>query len=105
MAAAPPPYSPYDQKRQAREYLRAQRDAARAQRYYWRAMRRPSMAGPIVLVIVGIVALLLTMGRIDRFQFWDWYGQWWPLLLIAVGLVSLVEWFLDRDKPYARRGA
>jgi DUF4097 and DUF4098 domain-containing protein YvlB len=103
MAAAPPPYSPYDQKRQAREYLRAQRDAARAQRYYWRAMRRPSMAGPVVLLMVGIVALLLTLGKIDRFQFWDWYGQWWPLMLIAVGLVSLIEWFFDRDKPYGRR--
>ena len=45
MATLPPPYS--------------QRDAARAQRYYQRSLRRPSMLGPVVLIVVGVLALLV----------------------------------------------
>ncbi len=35
--------------------------------------------------------------------FWDWYGRWWPLLLILIGVVSLLEWYLDRNQGYVRR--
>jgi DUF4097 and DUF4098 domain-containing protein YvlB len=103
MAAAPPPYSPRDQRRQARDYWRAQRDAARMNRQYWRSMRRPSITGPFVLVLIGVVALLLETGKINGNLFWEWYARWWPLLLIVVGVVSLLEWYLDRDQPYGRR--
>jgi DUF4097 and DUF4098 domain-containing protein YvlB len=99
MAAAPPPYR--DPRQQARDYARAQRDAIRAQKHYWRAWRRPSIAGPAVLVTVGLVALLIETGRMNAGRFWEWYSHWWPLLLIGVGLVSLLEWFLDRNRPYA----
>ena len=88
--------------RAQRDMWRAQRDAARAQS---RAMRVPSVAGPIILISVGIIALLLITGRIDADQFWTWYGHWWPLLLIGIGLVALAEWAIDlrRDGPPARR--
>ncbi len=26
--------------------------------------------------------------------------RWWPLLLIGVGLLSLGEWYLDRQRGY-----
>ena len=78
----PPPYSP--------------REAARAQRDYRRSLRRPSIVGPIVLLAVGVIALLIETGKLDAFHLWDWYVQWWPLLLIGVGLLSLGEWWLDR---------
>src|SRR5580698_6186886 len=88
--------------RAQRDMWRAQRDAARAQS---RAYRVPSVAGPIILISIGIIALLMITGRIDADQFWTWYGHWWPLLLIGIGLVALAEWAIDlrRDGPPARR--
>jgi DUF4097 and DUF4098 domain-containing protein YvlB len=119
----PPPYgAPYGapfgnnprdywrfQKEQNKAAWRAQRNAWRAQkdmlRAQNRAMRVPSVAGPIVLIFVGIMALLLITGRIDADQFWSWYGRWWPLLLIGIGVIALAEWAIDlrRDNPPARR--
>src|SRR5271165_1407364 len=96
------------QKEQTKAAWRAQRDAMRAQRDVLRAqnraMRAPSVAGPIVLITVGIIALLMISGRIDGDQFWNWYGHWWPLLLIGIGLVALAEWAIDlrRENPPAR---
>src|SRR5580704_9743255 len=81
MATLPPPYS--------------QRDAARAQRYYRRTLRPPSMLGPVVLIVVGVIALLVETNQLNAFHLWDWYIRWWPLLLIGVGLLSLGEWWLD----------
>ena len=68
-------------------------------------MRVPSVAGPIILISIGIIALLLITGRIEADQFWTWYGHWWPLLLIGIGLVALAEWAIDlrRENPPARR--
>ena len=106
MAAAPPPFSPRDARRQARDYARAQRDQARAQRQYWRywsGYRRSSITGPVILVTVGVIALLIETGRLSGYSVWLWYSRWWPLLLIGIGLISLAEYFLDRDNPYAGR--
>lgn len=106
----PPPgqYPPQD-PRQARAWARAQRQQARAQRHYmrayWRGGRRPSITGPIVLVTIGVIALLVETGRLNGFRVWDWYMHWWPVLLIAIGLISLLEYFLDRGDPYAGRRA
>jgi DUF4097 and DUF4098 domain-containing protein YvlB len=82
MATLPPPYS--------------QRDAARAQRYYQRSLRPPSMVGPLVLIIVGVIALLVETNQLSPVLLWDWYMRWWPLLLVGVGLLSLGDWWLDR---------
>ncbi len=72
MATLPPPYS--------------QRDAARAQRYYLRSLRRRSMLGPVVLIVVGVIALLVETGKLNAFHLWEWYIHWWPLLLIGRGI-------------------
>ncbi len=105
----PPGQTPPQDPRQARVWARVQRQQMRAQRQYWRAYwrggRRPSITGPIVLLAVGIVALLVTSGRLNGFRVWDWYMHWWPVLLIAIGLISLLEYFLDRGDPYAGRRA
>jgi DUF4097 and DUF4098 domain-containing protein YvlB len=81
MATLPPPYS--------------QRDALRAQRYYRRSLRPPSVVGPVVLIVVGVMALLVETNQLNLYHLWDWYMRWWPLLLIGVGLLSLGEWWLD----------
>ncbi len=107
MAASPPPYSPNEARRQARDYERAMREQARAQRHYWKYWRgsykRSSIVGPCILVAVGILALLIETGHLSGMQFWSWYGRWWPVLLIGVGLISLAEYFWDRNNPYAGR--
>lgn len=101
----PPPDS-REARRQARGYARAQRDQARAQRHYWRAYwrggRRPSIIGPLVLLAIGVLALLVEIGQLNGYAVWDWYVRWWPLLLIVLGLISLAEYFFDRNDPYAR---
>ena len=102
-AAPPPPYSPRDARRAARDYARAQRDQMRAQRNYWRGYRRSSITGPLVLVTVGILALLIETGRLSGYAVWEWYSRWWPLLLIGIGVISIGEYFLDRNNPYAGR--
>jgi DUF4097 and DUF4098 domain-containing protein YvlB len=97
------------QKDQNRAAWRAQRDAWRAQREVLRAQNRanrvPSVAGPIILIAVGIIALLLITGRLDADMFWTAVERWWPLMLIGLGLVALAEWAIDlrRENPPARR--
>ena len=100
-------YPPQDPRQQVRDYARAQREQMRAQRHYWRAYwragRRGSITGPIILLAIGIIALLIEIGRLNGYAVWDWYVRWWPLLLILVGVISLAEYFFDRNDPYARR--
>ena len=114
----PPP--PYDPKMQWRVYREQQKAAWRAQRDAWKAQRNvmragyvgaygprvPSVVGPIILVGIGVVGVLLYSGSIAPANFWHWYGQWWPLLLIAAGLAMLGEWALDlrRSTPVRRSG-
>jgi hypothetical protein len=113
----PPGYDPHAQRRfyrdQLRAQVRAQRDAVRAQSYQVRAqmrgMRRSSVLSPILLIAVGVVFLLIETSRLDLSRFWDWYGHWWPLLLVAAGIILLAEWTFDqvhlRDpqrRPYRR---
>jgi DUF4097 and DUF4098 domain-containing protein YvlB len=94
----PPQYAyvdPRAQRQAARaqaQYARAQYQAARARA---RAMRRRSILGPVLLLAIGIGFLLSTMHIVDPRSFFLWYGQWWPLLLIAGGAVLLLEWALD----------
>jgi len=113
----PPGYDPRAQRRfyhdQLRAQVRAQCNAARAQSYQVRAqmrgMRRSSVLSPILLIAVGVVFLLIETGRLDHQIFWGWYGHWWPLLLVAAGIILLAEWTFDqvhlRDpqrRPYRR---
>jgi DUF4097 and DUF4098 domain-containing protein YvlB len=60
---------------------------------------------PVALITVGVVALLVETGKIPAGAFWKWYGQWWPVLLIALGVLLLLEYFFDRSNPNAGRGA
>jgi len=98
----PPPqgWDPRMQRRYWRDQARAQRAAVRAQAAQWkyqmRGMRRASILGPVLLIIIGLVFLLIQTGKIDRVHFWTWYAQWWPLLLVGAGLVVLAEWALDQ---------
>jgi hypothetical protein len=50
---------------------------------------RRSIAGPLVLIIIGSLFLLRNFGL--RFPIWHWFGHWWPLLLILWGVIALIE--------------
>jgi hypothetical protein len=118
MAGSPPPYpppgapygppSPQDlkyQRRMLRDQARAQRDQYR---YQMRGLRRRSIIGPVLLILIGVLFLLVQIGHLPADHLWMWYGHWWPLVLIAVGVVLLVEWSFDQlrhdpQQPYQRR--
>jgi DUF4097 and DUF4098 domain-containing protein YvlB len=73
--------------------LRAQREAYR---YQARSLRRSSILGPLVLITVGIVFLLVQTGQLQGYRLWEWYGRFWPFLLVGAGVVMLLEWAYDQ---------
>lgn len=117
MATTPPPYNPQNdphwQRRVAREQAKAQREAwrayGRAQRDQWRAYQRgvtrTSYIGPLVLIAIGVVFLLIHLGKLSAPVFFAWYAQWWPMLLIVIGLLRLGEWMWARGHAEAGRPA
>ncbi|MGA7463246.1 MAG: DUF4097 family beta strand repeat-containing protein [Candidatus Korobacteraceae bacterium] len=50
---------------------------------------RRSIAGPIILIVIGGLFLAKNFGF--RFPIWHWFGHWWPLLLILWGIIVLIE--------------
>lgn len=80
--------------------MRAQKDYYRS---YWRGWHRPTFVGPLILLTVGVIALLMSTGRIDPGEFWGWYARWWPMLLILMGGLLLAEHFLDWNRPWGGR--
>jgi DUF4097 and DUF4098 domain-containing protein YvlB len=53
---------------------------------------RRSMSGPIVVIALGLVFLLGTMGVLDWHNLGHWFAHYWPVLLIFSGVVKLVEY-------------
>jgi DUF4097 and DUF4098 domain-containing protein YvlB len=116
MASYPPPPPGYDwkmQRRMQRDQAQAQKAAMKAQRdlarFQARVQSRSSIVGPLLVLAVGVIALLVRLGRIPYVDFVSWYGRWWPLLLVIAGLVLVVEWLLDQrvavdGTPIPRRG-
>ena len=106
MAGYPPPYPPPPpgdwryQRKLMREQARMQQDLARAQRSAYRQQlrgrSRGSIVGPLLVLAVGVVFLLVQLGRLSLPRAADWYGRWWPLLLVGVGALLLAEWGLDQ---------
>ncbi len=57
---------------------------------------RRSFTGGALLLLVGAFALLITTDVVSMSHFWRTYARWWPLALIVVGLVLLLERIVDR---------
>lgn len=83
------------QARARQAQLRAQRQQMRAHR---RSLRRVSIVGPLIILVIGIVCLLAQMGKLSWARSLEWYGKWWPAVLIAVGVVLLLEWVADQRR-------
>jgi DUF4097 and DUF4098 domain-containing protein YvlB len=50
-----------------------------------------SMAGPVVLILLGVLFLLGTMGVLNWHSLWMLFGRFWPALLILWGVLKLIE--------------
>ncbi|MGA8309236.1 MAG: hypothetical protein WB755_04355, partial [Terriglobales bacterium] len=57
-----------------------------------RVRQRRSMAGPVVLILLGVVLLLATMGVLHPQPLLRWFGSYWPVLIILWGVIKLVEY-------------
>lgn len=66
--------------------------------------RHRSFAGPLVLILLGIVFLLGTMGYLSRVRMWHLFANYWPLLLIVWGAVKLFEHQQARREGYRAPG-
>ena len=114
MSSYPPPPPPgqyppvYDRNtlRAQRQMLRAQAKAQQAQqramrfqmKVQQRSLRRGSIVGPLIILAVGVVFLLAQVGRLSWGQSLEWYGRWWPAVLIAAGVILLLEWAVDQRR-------
>ena len=52
---------------------------------------RRSIAGPVVLILMGILFLMGTMGMLDTHRLGLLFAHYWPALLILWGLIKLLE--------------
>ncbi|WP_341678324.1 DUF5668 domain-containing protein [Niveibacterium sp. SC-1] len=46
--------------------------------------------GPIILIIVGSLFLLNNLGLFNLRSLFHYFGTWWPLILIVVGVAGLI---------------
>jgi len=53
---------------------------------------RRSFSGPIILIGLGTVFLLGTMGVLDWHNLGHWFAHYWPVLLIISGVIKLIEY-------------
>jgi len=57
-----------------------------------RRHRRRSFAGPVVLIILGVVFLLGNLHMLAWKSLGTWFAHYWPALLIVWGVIKLVEY-------------
>jgi DUF4097 and DUF4098 domain-containing protein YvlB len=50
------------------------------------------MAGPVVLILLGVVLLLTTMRVLHPQPLLHWFGTYWPALIILWGVIKLMEY-------------
>lgn len=51
-----------------------------------------SLAGPFVLIIIGVFFLLANMRIIEWHKFGYWFSHYWPVLLILWGIIKIIEY-------------
>lgn len=52
-------------------------------------MRLRPRTGAVILIVLGVLFLLSNLGLLPRLG--PLFAQWWPLILIAVGVYLLVQ--------------
>ena len=66
--------------------------------------RRRSLAGPVVLIALGVIFLLGNMRVLTWPRLAHYFALYWPLLLILWGLIKLVEHWHDNRAGLPGRG-
>jgi DUF4097 and DUF4098 domain-containing protein YvlB len=66
-------------------------------------MRPRSVTGPLILVAIGVIFLLNNLGH--ELPLWSWFTDYWPVLLIVMGVIGLVEvlWHVSRNSAIPPR--
>lgn len=55
-----------------------------------------SLAGPLILITIGTMFLIQNLSDINVFKvFW----RYWPVILIAIGISKLLEYFRGSNLP------
>ena len=54
-------------------------------------LRHRSLAGPFVLIVLGVVFLLGNLHMLSWAQIGRWFAHYWPVLLIIWGVIKLIE--------------
>jgi len=67
-------------------------------------MRRGSIIGPLILIVIGILFLVRNVWR--EIPLADILSRYWPYLLIAWGIIRLIEifWWALKSKPLPAAG-
>jgi DUF4097 and DUF4098 domain-containing protein YvlB len=65
---------------------------------------RRSLSGPIVLISIGIVFLLGTMGYLNWRSLGHWFAHYWPVILIIAGIIKLVEYQAAQRQGFRASG-
>src|SRR5437868_3139181 len=73
---------------------------------YYRHRRPRWMAGPIILIAVGVMFLLMNMHVVSWPRMGWFFATWWPLVLILFGLIRIAEYTVARSQggPAPRLG-
>jgi DUF4097 and DUF4098 domain-containing protein YvlB len=66
-----------------------------------RPRRRKSYAGAIVLILIGVLFLLQNFGMLSIRHF---YARWWPLIIILIGVIKLIEHFQAKQEDAVPAG-
>ena len=69
-------------------------------RYY----RRRSIAGPVVLIAIGVIFLLGNLHYLSWSMLRHYIAHWWPALLILWGVIKLIEHLQDQRAGLPSRG-
>jgi len=54
-------------------------------------MRSRSRAGAFILILIGVIFLLINLGILPVAELKALLAQWWPLILILVGVAMLLR--------------
>jgi hypothetical protein len=65
---------------------------------------RRSIAGPIVLIVIGTLLLLGNFHYISWAMLARWFARYWPVLIILWGVIKLIEYLNDQRHGLRPRG-
>lgn len=63
-----------------------------------------SLFGPVVMISIGIIFLLVTMGKLPRKEVFIIFAKYWPVLLILWGVAKLIDHMQAQKHGYRTPG-